>query len=291
MDRCRQDLHLHIGGDDVEKILKNAKKSGIKTLSLLDKESVERTLEIEAVCKKYGLNCLRGVEVNAKYANKVYHFLIYKFRNIQKVRGFFKREAKAKYKRVIKVIALLQKLGWRIDLEKLLNISKTNLGRRLVVENVRNHQDNQERLLKENIFTNDDFYRRYLEPGKPAYCARKVSSVYQLLKTMRAAGALIVWAHPWRTIRENFGEENFQDNFSGVFNYFRKIGIDGVEVYYPEVPKETIVFMYRRCRKNQLLVTIGSDSVGSELTKTPEVFKKMEPDDISGANSLYRGVI
>ena len=206
MDRCRQDLHLHIGGDNLENIVKNAKKSGIRTLSLLDKESVERTLEIEAVCKKYSLNCLRGVEVNAKYANKVYHFLIYKFRNIQKVRGFFKREAKAKYKRVIKVIALLQKLGWQIDLEKLGNIPKTNLGQSLVVQNIRNHADNQERLLKEGIFNNDDFYRRYLGLGKPAYYDRKVSSVYQLIKTMRAAGALIVWAHPWRTIRENFGE-------------------------------------------------------------------------------------
>ena len=289
MCKCRQDLHLHIGGDDLEKILKNAKKSGIKTVSLLDKESVDRTLEFEEECKKHGLNCLRGVEVNAKYAGKVYHFLVYNFKNIQKVRGFFKKEAKAKYARAMKVVARLQKLGWRINSESLSNIPKQFLGRRLVVENIRNNLENQERLLKEEIFSNDDFYCRYLEPGKSACCARKVSSVYQLVKTMRATGALIIWAHPWRTIRENFGESNFKENFLATFNAFFKVGVDGIEVYYPGVPKETITFMYRLCRKNQMLVSIGSDSVGSDLTPLPGIIRGVEPDDILSANSLYRG--
>lgn len=289
MCKCRQDLHLHIGGDDLEKILKNVKKSGIKTVSLLDKESVDRTLEFEEECKKHGLNCLRGAEVNAKYAGKVYHFLVYNFKNTQKVRGFFKQEAKVKYQRAMKVVTRLQKLGWRVNFDSLNNIPRQFLGRRLVVENVLKQPENQERLLKEEIFSNDDFYRRYLEPGKPAYCARKVSSVYQLVKTMRAAGALIIWAHPWRTIRENFGESNFKENFLATFNAFFKVGVDGVEVYYPSVPKETIVFMYRLCRKNQMLVSIGSDSVGSDLAPLPTVIKGMEPDDILSATSLYRG--
>mgnify|MGYP000853809543 CR=1 FL=1 len=291
MYRCRQDLHLHIGGDSLENLLKNVKKSGIKTLSIIDKESVDRITEIEGACKKHDLNCLRGVEVNARYANNIYHFLVYNFKNIQKVRGFFKKEAKAKYRRAMKVVARLQKLGWRVNFDSLNNIPRQFLGRRLVVENVRNHPENQERLLKEEIFGNDDFYRRYLEPGKPAYCARKVSSVYQLLKTMRAAGALIIWAHPWRSIHENFGQSNFKENFLATFNAFLKVGVDGVEVYYPDVPKETIIFMYRLCRKNHMLVSIGSDSVGSDLTPLPAIIKGMEPDSIISATSLYRGVL
>lgn len=124
MCKCRQDLHLHIGGDDLEKILKNVKKSGIKTVSLLDKESVDRTLEFEEECKKHGLNCLRGAEVNAKYAGKVYHFLVYNFKNTQKVRGFFKQEAKVKYQRAMKVVTRLQKLGWRVNFDSLNNIPR-----------------------------------------------------------------------------------------------------------------------------------------------------------------------
>jgi len=291
MRKCEHlsDLHLHKGGDSLEQIVRTAKKSGRKIISVVDKENIDHILQIEESCKRHDLFCVRGVEVNAHYQNRTHHFFVYNFRRQKFLKRLFKREAKIKFERAIKVAKKLEKLGWIIDWP-LLKISTNILGRSLVVDNIINNPINEDRLLKEDIFKRDDFYRAYLNPGRPAYFVRKVMSASLLIKTAHKAGGLVVWAHPVRTIKENFGKFRLNGEFTDMFIAFKNAGIDGIEVYYPGVTDEQIRFLYNLCHKHGLFVTAGSDSVGGKMNEIPRIVDNFVPDDIRQKGSFYRGM-
>lgn len=284
------DLHLHKGGDSLEQIVRAVKKSGKKVISVVDKENIDNISVIEGLCKKYDLSCVRGVEVNARYEKKVYHFFVYNFKRQKLLKRLFKKELKAKFGRAMKVAKKLERLGWQINWSALLNVPVQLLGRRLVVENIRNHPANLERLLAEEVYTNDDFYRAYLNIGRPAYFDRKVLGISLLIRTAHKAGGIVVWAHPVRTIQENFGKFKLNGEFTSVFTALKNAGIDGLEVYYPGVSEDQVRILFNLCRKNNLFATAGSDSVGSKLGEIPKIIEGLVPDDIRHRGSLYRGV-
>jgi len=292
MRKCEHfsDLHLHKGGDSLEQILEAAKKSGKKVVSVVDKESIDHIRQLEECCKKYDLVYVRGVEVNARYENKVYHFLVYNFRRQDMLKRLLKKEVKAKRERALKVAKKLEKMGWVINWKILLEKPDYLLGRKMIVNNIFSNPANEDRLLREGIFTRDDFYCAYLNFGQPAYFARKVLSVSFLIKTAHKAGGVVVWAHPVRTICEHFKKIRLNGEFMSVFTALKNAGIDGVEVYYPGVTEEQISFLCHLCRKYNLFITAGSDSREKKLIKIPKLVDGCLPDDIRYQSSLYRGV-
>jgi predicted metal-dependent phosphoesterase TrpH len=97
----------------------------------------------------------------------------------------------------------------------------------------------------------NDAFRRYLEPGAPAYVRRSGMDTRTALGAIAAAGGLSSLAHsPWAP-REG-----------DVIDLLTDWGLAGLEVHYPGWDEDTIEAMALFARRQGLLATGGSDYHG-----------------------------
>jgi predicted metal-dependent phosphoesterase TrpH len=97
----------------------------------------------------------------------------------------------------------------------------------------------------------NDAFRRYLEPGAPAYVRRSGMDTQTALAAINAAGGLTSLAHsPWAPRERD------------VIDLLVDWGLAGLEVHYPGWDEDTIEAMARFARGRGLLATGGSDFHG-----------------------------
>ncbi len=250
------DLHVHTTASDgvlsPEEVIDIAMKNRLKGIAITDHDTVTGLTIAESYVKKHKntFEFVPGIEINTDYKDNEVHILGYfiDYNNKEFLTKLNKLK-NARYERAIKMIDKLRNMGLILEfatVQKLASgglIARPHIGQALVN--------------KGYVFSVKEAFEKYLARGKPAYVPRAKYPPQEAINLIKKVGGVAVLAHPG-LIKDK-----------GIINEVIQMGIEGLEVLYPEhSPKEIDDFL-GICQKNKLLVTGGSDfhGIGDDTTR------------------------
>lgn len=248
------DLHTHSACSDGSlspaALVQLAKDSGLKAIALTDHDTVEGVDEaLRAGCAA-GIEVVPGIEISASLDKISMHILGYWIRSEDSVfRARIERLQEARDVRNQEIIHRLCRLGFPVSMAELQKYSasgptgRPHIARMLV-----------DLAVVENM---QQAFARYLRKGRPAYADRFRYTAQEAISIIHEAGGLCVLAHPGtiRSARKGV--------WARLLNRLKALGLDGLEVYYPDHDPAMLKRLNELAGRLGLLVTGGSDFHGA----------------------------
>ena len=103
----------------------------------------------------------------------------------------------------------------------------------------------------------NDAFNLYLGKGRPAYVDKPRIASSEVIRIIRSAGGVPVLAHPGLVKSES------NETVQRLVDTLKQEGLKGIEVYYPGHTSAQVEEYKALARKNNLLITGGSDFHGS----------------------------
>jgi predicted metal-dependent phosphoesterase TrpH len=250
------DLHMHTvvsdGTDTIPELLKKIQTLGITTFAVTDHDAIDGALEMECIVPAE-IKFIKGVELSCKTDVAKCHILGYNYDpNHAAFRKFVeeandvrmnKTERRWKY--------LTEELGFAFSEEEKAELfKKKSPGKPAFAELIQKHlppvQPGEEPI---------DIYKKYFEnfPGG------RVDAI-GAIKAVKAAGGIVVWAHPFGGTREKrLTEKQFRNQLELLCN----AGIDGLECYYSEYTVDEVETLRSAASEKGLRISGGSDYHGT----------------------------
>lgn len=249
------DLHTHTTASDgiltPLEIVDHALKAGLNGLAITDHDTInglDKALKYKEQ-NNIPVDVIPGIEMNTDYDNEEIHILGYfvDYYNKRLVERLDEIK-EARYERASKMIIKLKKLGFSLEFEEVKRIAHDDLiGRPHIAQAL---------IQKGYVFSIKEAFTKYIGKGKPAYIPRYKFLPEEAINLIKTSGGISILAHP--------GLINDQKLIDNVI----KMGIEGIEVFYPEHSNEQINKYLMLTTKNHLLVTGGSDFHGLESEKS-----------------------
>lgn len=241
------DLHCHTSASDglltPRQLVQLAAERGIKALGITDHDTIQGWEEAELAGMEYGVEILRGIELNTDWNGIEVHILGYE---INSESGYLQERLKylrtARKQRMLEILERLHGLGIHLTVGTIAEFAQgESIGRPHIAQ----------ALVKYGYAANNrEAFDRYLGQGSPAYVPRFKLTPEEGIQLVRQAEGVAVLAHP--------GVHRLE---SGIPAWV-KVGLQGIEVRHSEHgPVEE-----KRCREvaeqYKLLMTGGSDFHG-----------------------------
>lgn len=257
------DLHTHTIASDGKytptELIRKAKQLGFSYIAKTDHDNVDLMDEFLAAGKKYKVHAIPGMEISSRFLGKALHItaLGIDYHN-KKILAYAQKCKDARRERGLKMVKLLARDGWNIKYNE---VNRDVIVRPHVALAVINHPANKRRLLKEFGETPqfNNFIRAYIVPGKPAYVPKKYRIAPKAaIDMVHAAGGLAVIAHPSAKTQE------FNYNKTHLNKIIKTFDFDGIEAYNHDATLEEIKHLLALTKKENLLVSAGSDYHGHD---------------------------
>ena len=246
------DLHMHSyysdGTMSPREIVEDAKKRNVQLIAITDHNVLDSYTELKEAAEEFGINVIRGVEIDARFEDIVVHILAYNFQDNEKL---FNLVHKAKNELLETSIELIKRM--ENDYE---NISSEDYEaydydrRKGGWKGIHYLFD---RGITSELFEGVKYYGQY----KCGHEYFDYPTVEEVIDAVHEANGYVVLAHPCNYYKNNTKEEVLEK-----LEKFKSIGIYGVECYYPansEMMTETCIEF---CKNNNMIITVGSDSHG-----------------------------
>mgnify|MGYP003967984609 FL=1 len=279
------DLHMHTTSSDgkatPEIIVRKAKELGIKMISITDHDNIDSLELTKKLCDQEKIKFVNGVELSVMFNTPYYkegkkpfelHVLGYGFdKDDQTLHHELKINEEFRLKRILKMVekvnAVLkennQPLITKSESQEMINKTKGAVGRphlaQLLVD---------KKIVKD---FNEAFNSYLVELNVP----KRIITLEEGSKLIRKAGGKIILAHPG-----NGGSHSLSDLTTDLKVQEKIIismldYIDGIECYYWTHTKEQREFYINFAKKNNLIITGGTDHHGGER----EQIGQLEIDD------------
>lgn len=243
------DLHIHSIYSDgkltPEQIVNKAKEADLSAVSITDHDTIDGIQLAITASKKIGdIEVIPGVEISTEYQQDEVHILGYFIDyNSNYLKNILKNLQSKRKLRIRKIIKKLNDIGIYITLEEVCKTStSSSIGRPHIAE-----------ILKQKNYVKNisEAFDLYLGKGKKAYVPREKLSPCDAIKIIKNSKGIPVLAHPGHLERPE------------VINKLVMYGIEGLEVYHKDHNKEQTLFYSQFAKKNELLITGGSDCHGN----------------------------
>jgi predicted metal-dependent phosphoesterase TrpH len=280
-NRLRIDLHIHSTASDGSltpaDIIDHAQKLNLAAIAITDHDSVDGSKEALQIGIPPSLHFLTGVEISAAHppffpGSGSFHILGYAIHLDN--RGLNQALSKlqdARKNRNPEILKRLNKLGFRISLEEVnQEVEKGQLGRPHIAYAM---------VKKGFVASINEAFDKYLGTARPAYVDKDRIECEQAINLIRAAGGVPVLAHPALLNIEN------DQKLDALLQNLIKIGLAGIEVYYPGHSPQQIQQYTELAGKYGLLITGGTDFHGSI---TPEIKMGSGTGDLFVPYNLYK---
>jgi len=256
------DLHIHSensdGTESIKDIVEQSKNLQLEAISITDHEYLSK------VPKDSGIKIISGVEVSASWKkleteNKFagIHLLMYFLDENSELNLELKEIREQKNLRNLEIIDLLEKQNIFIDKSKFKNL-KTKVPGRPHIANAMVEQG--------YVDSVNEAFLNYLGNGKSSYVSTHQVSINTLFELCKSTKVLTFLAHP-HTLMSN---ESFSKNENWINHKFKellldlkKLGLHGIEAYYPGYNHATIDKLLKIANEYNFLVSGGSDFHGS----------------------------
>ena len=235
------------------------KEAGVDLLALTDHDTVGGVQEAADSAARLGIRLVSAVEISAiGFAEGDLHMLGYLVdAGDSKLENALARFRADRGRRARSMADALETLGFNLDwraLESRTDAGKP-IGRPHLAQSVVDHPGNAARLAEEGLGDSSAFLEAYLAEGRPGFRPRLTPTVQESIDTIRGAGGVAVWAHPF------FGL-NRPDAVLDAIEVFGAWGLEGIECFYPTHTREQTGLLYDRCTALGLLATGSSDFHG-----------------------------
>ena len=246
------DLHMHSyysdGTMSPREIVEDAKKRNVQLIAITDHNVLDSYTELKEAAEEFGINVIRGVEIDARFEDIVVHILAYNFQDNEKL---FNLVHKAKNELLETSIELIKRM--ENDYE---NISSEDYEaydydrRKGGWKGIHYLFD---RGITNELFEGVKYYGQY----KCGHEYFDYPTVEEVIDAVHEANGYVVLAHPCNYYKNNTKEEVLEK-----LEKFKSIGIDGVECYYPDNSEMMTETCIEFCKNNNMIITVGSDSHG-----------------------------
>lgn len=249
------DLHVHSTASDgtysPTEVVDEAIARGLLGIALTDHDTLDGLTIAEQyiISNQLSLEFIPGIEMNTELNENEVHILgYYVDPNHSSVNQRLLEIREQRQQRAQKMIARLEDLGVKIsyeDVQKLAGsdlIARPHIARAMIAAGY--------------VSSVKEAFDQFIGKDKPAYVSRYKFTPDEAINLVKQMGGVAVLAHP--------GLIRNQSLIAAVID----MGIDGLEVYYPEHTQEQTTHFMELAVKNNLLVTGGSDFHGSNITES-----------------------
>jgi predicted metal-dependent phosphoesterase TrpH len=262
-NRLRIDLHIHSTASDGSltpaDIIDHAQKLQLAAIAITDHDSVDGSKEALQIGIPPSLGFLTGVEISSAHppffpGSGSFHILGYDIRlDHGDLNQTLNKLQDARRNRNPAILKRLNELGFQISLEEVKHKSADGqLGRPHIAHAM---------MKKGYVASIDEAFDRYLGAGKPAYVDKYRIECEQAVKIILDAGGVPVLAHPAHLNIKN------EQELAALLQKLKRIGLAGIEVYYPGHSPRQIGQYKAMAKKYGLLMTGGTDFHGSIMPK------------------------
>jgi predicted metal-dependent phosphoesterase TrpH len=243
-----------------------AAQAGVELLALSDHDTIEGLAEAEQAAQETGIRLVPAVEISSVDGDKQdLHVLGYLIDpDDAQLQTQLERYRADREQRAEAMAQALRELGYELDeaaLARRRNEGKP-IGRPHIADAAVAHPANCERLEREGLAERSAFLVEHLIEGKAAFRRRLHPTVAEAISTIKHAGGVAIWAHPFWDLED-------PDDVLARIDRFRELGLDGVEAFYVTHDREQTGLLAHRCRELGLLSTGSSDFHGPEHRHFP----------------------
>ncbi len=241
----RVDLHMHSTASDgaysPEEVVQIALTKAMDVIALTDHDSISGISRAQAASAGTSLEVLAGVELSAEDEDADRHILGYLFDpGSPALSALFRKLREARIDRVGQIVEKLAALNVMLPVEEILALSNGGSVGRVHVARV---------MLRRGYTASlQEAFDRYIGDDGPAYVPHYPLTPKQAIEVIHQAGGVAVMAHPGRV-------ENYRKILDGLI----PLGLDGIEVYYPDHTPSIVSELRVLARQHGLLMTVGSD--------------------------------
>lgn len=248
MNKKNIDLHIHSTNSDglltVAQIFEEAKKKGLKAISITDHDCVYGVKEAMIEAEKQEIEFVSGIEISSYYKNYDIHILGYfidsKNSDLLEFQEIYKT---SRYDRAVKMIAMLNEDGYKITIEDVLEfVDKGIVGRPHIAKAL---------LEKGYAYNFKDAFDSFIGNNSKYYVKKKEQTPKDAIDLIHNAGGLAFLAHPM-----------YLKNDINTIKHVISCGVDGLETTYPLHKNSDIKFFQNIVKSNGLLQSGGSDCHG-----------------------------
>ena len=267
------DLHLHSAHSDGKlapsALVRRAREAGLAALALTDHDSVRGIAEAREACRQEGILFVPGIELGVGVGEDEIHLLGYgidaKGRTLQHTLDLLAGE---RLDRMEKMLAALERQGVSVTLDQVRAETGGGIFGRLHLAAALVRAGHAADL--------NEAFRRWIGSGRPAYVRRHLLNLREAIDLIREAGGVPVMAHPGVTRRDE------------IIEYLVRLGVRGLEVYYPKHDFVDVSRYRKMCAKFDLIATGGSDFHGTGKDEQPPGSSSTPPDEFSKLlNSMH----
>ena len=248
------DLHSHTyasdGTDSPARLVELAIERQIEALAITDHDTFDGFDEALPVARERGLDLVCGIELSCKFDAKSPHLLAYfpLAPADAAFRGWVFGILESRRERNRALIAQLQKLNVKIELEEVETVGRSITGR-----------PHFARVLVDKGYATDrqDAFDRYLGEDGSAFVERQGPTLEEALTRIRLSGGISSLAHPIR-----LGYSSNPDNEAALFDRLRLLSLDALEVWHTDHKPALIKRYAAYAERYGMLMTGGSDYHG-----------------------------
>jgi len=246
---AKADLHIHSNASDGRyspaEIVRMAVSAGLTVIALTDHDTIDGLIPALAAAREFpGLMVIPAVELSTDTFVGEVHVLGYFIDYCDpEFKASLKRMRNSRANRADKMVAKLNELGCKIELERIKEIAGNGaLGRAHVAQ----------ALLEKGYITSfKEAFTKYIGHDCPAYVGREKLTPAEAVQLVLRANGLPVLAHPFTSV-----------NPEAVAKELKAVGLVGMEVYYAGYLPAEISTLLNLAQKYDLIPTGGTDYHG-----------------------------
>ncbi len=283
-ENLKIDLHIHSTASDGTlsplEILRLAHQLNLGAIAITDHDTMAGVKEALAQGIPPSLKFLPGVEISVlpppTFSNLgSFHFLGYSIDPDNTLLNHTCSELqRARKNRNPRILKILNELGLNITLTQVQKeAGECQLGRPHIA---------QVMLKKGYVKSINEAFDRYLSQGKPAYVDKYRLDCAKAIEIILAAGGVPVLAHPFLVQTQN--DKILED----LVITLMEMGLQGLEVYYPEHSPEKTAHYAKIANRRRLLMTGGTDFHGS---LKPEIQMGSGKGNLSIPYAIYEKLV
>ncbi|MCK5625077.1 PHP domain-containing protein [Candidatus Pacearchaeota archaeon] len=247
------DLHMHSNHSDGDfspkELVELVSKKSISAMAITDHDKATANKEAEEYAKEKGIEYVHGIEITATPPEgvKELHIIgLFIDSKNEEIKNISDRHKKYAIDTAKKIIEKLNKLGYEISFEELVDETKGDHFGRPFIANI---------LMKkypEKFQERNQVFDALLGKQGKAFVLPRGTELEEVIKIIHGAGGIAIVAHPWY-----LGE-----NMEKILEEFVSLGGDGIELDYS--PKDAILentkdILKGFAKKNNLIISGGTD--------------------------------
>lgn len=214
---------------------------GLAAFALTDHDTIAGLEEASASALANEIEFVAGIEISVIEDNRETHILGYYPRNLAALKDQLDYLQNQRFTRMEKIIHLLNKHGFKISYEEVLDEAGDAVPGRLHLARLM--------LRKKYIHTIEEGFKLYLGAKSFAYVPRQTLGLAETIALLVECKAVPVIAHP--------GAEGLR-----LINQLVPLGLKGIEVFHPDHSRSLRKDSQKIAAEYSLVVTGGSDFHG-----------------------------